>query len=309
MAFDLMPTDTEEQWANISARLAKVAEALDGVRASLLSAADAGNAPALRQVTKVADQAETWAGLKGEKGFFESLVAGAPEALRADLEHGARSAQESYADLAGFLRAELAPKARTKDAVGEDTYRLWSRYFIGAALDPREAYDWGWGEFFRLEKEMREVAARLKPGATLTETAAALDADPRYRVRGKDEFRQWMQDLSDDALKALRGKHFEIPDELMALDCRIAPPGGGAGRTTRARARTSRGRARCGGRCHRGAPSSPRGARSAPSTTKACRGITCRSGRPCTSSRSTGSSGCSRSPPGTAKAGRCTPSG
>ncbi|HVV08686.1 DUF885 domain-containing protein [Amycolatopsis sp.] len=232
MAFDLMPTDTAEQWATIAARLTKVPEALDGVRASLLVAADAGNAPALRQVTKVAEQAETWAGLGGETGFFDSFVGEAkdvPESLRKELQHGARQAQEAYAELAGFLRAELAPKARAKDAVGEDVYRLWSRYFTGAALDPREAYEWGWGEFARLEAEMREVAARLKPGATLAETAAALDEDPRYRVQGKANFEAWMQELSDNALKALRGKHFEIPDELMALECKIAPPGGGAG--------------------------------------------------------------------------------
>ncbi|SFK36160.1 DUF885 domain-containing protein [Amycolatopsis sacchari] len=229
MVFDLMPTDTEEQWANIAARLHKVPVAVDGIRASLLAAAEAGNAPALRQVTKVAEQAETWAGLGGEKGFFDSLVANGPEALRKDLEHGARSAQEAYAELAGFLRAELAPKARVKDAVGEDAYRLWSRYFTGAALDPREAYEWGWGEFARLEGEMREVAARIKPGATLHEVAEALDADPKYRVHGRKQFEQWMQRLSDTALRELRGKHFDIPDELMALECRIAPPGGGAG--------------------------------------------------------------------------------
>ncbi|NKQ52906.1 DUF885 domain-containing protein [Amycolatopsis sp. K13G38] len=230
--FDLMPTGTPEQWATIAARLGKVAGALDGVRASLLVAADAGNAPALRQVTKVAEQAETWAGLGGDKGFFDALVEGAEgvsDALRAELAHGARSAQEAYAELAGFLRAELAPKARAKDAVGEDAYRLWSRYFVGANLDPREAYEWGWGEFSRLEAEMKEVAARIKPGATLAETAAALDEDPRYRVRGKKAFEEWMQQLSDTALNELRGKHFEIPDPIMALDCRIAPPGGGAG--------------------------------------------------------------------------------
>ena len=230
--FDLMPTGTPEQWATVAARLGKVATALDGVRAALLAAADAGNTPALRQVTKVAEQAETWAGLGGEKGFFESLVAGAeavPDSLRSGLAHGARAAQEAYAELAGFLRAELAPKARVKDAVGQDAYRLWSRYFVGAALDPREAYEWGWGEFSRLEAEMREVAARIKPGATLAETASALDEDPRYRVRGRQAFEDWMQRLSDTALNELRGRHFDIPDPIMALRCRIAPPGGGAG--------------------------------------------------------------------------------
>ena len=228
--FDLMSTGTPDEWATIATRLGKVAAALDGVRASLLAAADAGNAPALRQVTKVAAQAETWAGLGGETGFFESLVAqDVPDSLRSELDTGARAAQEAYAELAGFLRAELAPKSRVKDAVGEDAYRLWSRYFVGAALDPREAYEWGWGEFSRLEAEMREVAARLKPGATLAETAAALDEDPRYHVRGKKAFESWMQQLSDTALNELRGKHFEIPDPVMALQCRIAPPGGGAG--------------------------------------------------------------------------------
>ncbi|MDQ0379966.1 DUF885 domain-containing protein [Amycolatopsis thermophila] len=230
MVFDLMPTDTPEQWAAIAQRLGKVPEAVDGIRASLLAAVEAGNAPALRQVTKVADQAETWAGLSGETGYFENLVAGAPDgAVRADLDRGACAAQEAYAELAGFLRAELAPKARVKDAVGEDAYRLWSRYFIGASLDPREAYEWGWTEFLRLEAEMKAVAARIAPGGSLADAAAALDANPRYRVQGREAFQRWMQQLSDTALADLRGKHFDIPDPLMALECRIAPPGGGAG--------------------------------------------------------------------------------
>ncbi|GHF06431.1 hypothetical protein GCM10017786_45000 [Amycolatopsis deserti] len=230
MVFDLMPTDAPEQWATIAKRLAKVPDAVDGIRASLLAAVEAGNAPALRQVTKVAEQAETWAGLSGETGFFQNMVAGAPDgALREDLDRGARAAQEAYAELAGFLRAELAPKARTKDAVGEDAYRLWSRYFIGAKLDPRESYEWGWTEFLRLEAEMKAVAERIAPGGTLADAAAALDANPRYRVQGRDAFQRWMQQLSDNALAELRGKHFDIPDPLMALDCRIAPPGGGAG--------------------------------------------------------------------------------
>ncbi|MFC4004650.1 DUF885 domain-containing protein [Prauserella oleivorans] len=229
--FDLMPHDTAEQWETIAKRMAQVPAALDGVRASLLAAVEAGRAPALRQVSKVAEQAETWAGMAGD-GFFGTLAGTAndvPESLRADLDRAATAAQEAYAELAGFLRAELAPEAPTKDAVGEDVYRLWSRYFTGAALDLREAYAWGWEEFARVEREAKEVAERIKPGASLAEAAAALDEDSRYRVSGKRAFEEWMQRLSDEALKSLRGKHFDIPDEIMALDCRIAPPGGGVG--------------------------------------------------------------------------------
>lgn len=232
MVFDLMPTESEDDWAAVAHRLRAVPEALDGVRASLLSAAEANQAPALRQVSAVAEQAESWAGMHGGTGFFTTMVSGArqvPEPLRSDLEQGAHAAQEAYAELAGFLRAELAPRAPAKDAVGERVYRLQSRYFTGADIDPREAYEWGWAEFARVEREARRVADRIKPGASLQEVAAALDADDRYRVRGQDGLRQWMQNLADGALNSLRGTHFDIPDAVMDLRCSIAPPGGSLG--------------------------------------------------------------------------------
>ncbi|PPK64159.1 DUF885 domain-containing protein [Actinokineospora auranticolor] len=228
--FDLMPTETTEDWATISARLAGVPACLSGYRESLRLSAERGRVAALRQVTKVAEQCRTWAGLGGTS-FFADLVAPAKvdDALRSDLEANARAAAESYADLAEFLTGELAAKAPTEDAVGEERYRLWSREFTGARLDLQEAYEWGWAEHARLEAEMVEVAGRIKPGATIAEAAAVLDEDPRYRVRGQRALEEWMQRLSDQALADLRGVHFEIPDPLMRLECKIAPPGGGVG--------------------------------------------------------------------------------
>ncbi|MEU5692663.1 DUF885 domain-containing protein [Actinosynnema sp. NPDC020468] len=229
--FDQMATATTEDWAVIARRLAAVPEAVAGVRAGLGASADAGKVAALRQVTKVAAQCDTWAGRGDGRSYFANFIADAPEdtALRADLEAGAKAAAEAYADLAVFLREDLAPRAPSKDAVGEDVYRLWSRYFIGSRLDLAEAYEWGWAEFTRVETEMKQVAARIRPGATPAEAAAALDADSRYLVQGQSGLQSWMQDLSDKALLAVRDVHFELPDELMALECRIAPPGGGVG--------------------------------------------------------------------------------
>ncbi|MFC5058892.1 DUF885 domain-containing protein [Saccharothrix xinjiangensis] len=229
--FDLMPTDTADDWAVIAKRLTAVPDALANLRAGLAGAADSGRVAALRQVTKVAAQCDTWAGRTGDASFFAKMIAGATAdgALRTDLEAGARAAAEAYGDFAEFLRADLAPRAPAKDAVGEDVYRLQSRYFTGSRLDLAEAYQWGWEEFTRIETEMKQVADRIKPGATLAEAAAALDADPRYLVRGKDGLRSWMQELSDKALEEVRDVHFELPDELMRLECRIAPPGGGVG--------------------------------------------------------------------------------
>ena len=235
MVFDLMPTAQPADWETIATRLAAVPEAMDGARASLLAAANAGHQPALRQVARVAEQCDTWAGLHRDPGYFSTRIAharqlpGMSDALLTDLAHRAHAAEEAYAEFAGFLRAELAPEATSTDAVGADTYRLWSRYFLGAEVDLREAYDWGWEEFTRIEREMREVADRIEPGATLARAAELLDAHSRYQITGQDAYQEWMQRLSDDALNSLRGKHFEVPDELMRLECLIAPPGGGIG--------------------------------------------------------------------------------
>jgi len=119
--------------------------------------------------------------------------------------------------------------ARSTDAVGRDEYALWSRVFLGSAVDLEEAYEWGWHEFAELEREMRQIGQRIKPGGSLAEVAEALDADPRYRVVGQDAFQQWMQQHSDEAVRALQGTHFEIPGELTRLECLIAPPGGSVG--------------------------------------------------------------------------------
>ncbi|RLK61513.1 DUF885 domain-containing protein [Actinokineospora cianjurensis] len=224
--FDLMPNDTADDWAVIAARLGQVPTALAGYQQSLRAAAAKGDVAALRQVTKVADQCRTWS-----TSFFTDLVSGAQVegALRSDLDAAAAGASSAYAGLADFLTDELAAKAPTEDAVGEDRYRLWSREFTGARLDLHEAYEWGWAEFTRLEAEMKQVADRISAGASIAQAAAVLDADPRYQVRGQKALEEWMQRLSDQALADLRGVHFEIPDPLMRLECRIAPPGGSVG--------------------------------------------------------------------------------
>ncbi|MCG8918220.1 DUF885 domain-containing protein [Actinokineospora sp. PR83] len=227
--FDLMPTDSAEDWATIATRLAAVPECLAGYQLALRAAATRGDVAALRQVTKVAEQCRGWAGRSGAPSYFSTLAEGAGEHAGPDLAAGVAAAEQAYADLADFLTGELAPAAPTEDAVGEERYRLFSRLYTGARVDLAEAYEWGWAEFTRIETEMKQVADRIKPGATVAEAAAHLDADPRYRVVGQDALREWMQRLSDQALSDLRGVHFDIPDRLMRLECRISPPGGPVG--------------------------------------------------------------------------------
>jgi uncharacterized protein (DUF885 family) len=229
--FDLMPTDTDDEWANIAARLRGVPAALQGYRRSLLEAAGRGVVSARRQAEQCAMQCDRWAGVIGHAPFFTDLVARSERtgALRADLNAAAVDAAAAYAALAVFLRSDIAPVAPAKDAVGEDVYRLESRYFTGAELDLQESYAWAWEEFAAIRAEMAEVAGRLRPGLSLADTAVALDQDDAYVVSGQAEFRDWMQHLSDTALAAVADTHFDIPEPIRALQCRIAPPGGNVG--------------------------------------------------------------------------------
>jgi uncharacterized protein (DUF885 family) len=234
-AFDLMPTETVEGWVAIARRLAQVPSALAGYQVSLTASAEDGRVPAARQIERVIGQCRSWSGADGRESFFTGLVHAADEMpgvagpLRAELDAGVRAAAGAFAELARFLREELAQKATGVDAVGADVYRLWSRKYLGADLDLREAYAWGWEEFGRIDAERAAAAGRIVPGGRPADVAAVLDADARYRVADPGAFRDWVQERSDRALADLAGTHFDIPAELMRLECQIATSGVGGG--------------------------------------------------------------------------------
>ena len=72
--FDLMPTDTAEQWGHIAGRLANVPAAVEGFIASLRAGRERGLVAARRQVNNVIEQAQRHA---AEDGFFVKLAAAA----------------------------------------------------------------------------------------------------------------------------------------------------------------------------------------------------------------------------------------
>ncbi|GAB3994286.1 hypothetical protein GCM10029992_08230 [Glycomyces albus] len=75
---------------------------------------------------------------------------------------------------------------------------------------------------------MEATAGKIKPGATLAETVEALDADPDQNMTDKDAFRDWMQALADETVADLAGTHFDIPEQVRRIDCKIAPTEDGA---------------------------------------------------------------------------------
>ncbi|CDO30118.1 DUF885 domain-containing protein [Mycolicibacterium porcinum] len=218
--FDLMPTDTEDDWALIAARLAKVPERAAGYADALREAARNAYAPALRQITRGVAQARQIAQL-----FVEMCTGAAPEnaRLRAELRQRGEAAADSYRQLGDVLREEIAPRARQSDACGREAYGLMSRLFLGTSVDLDEAYEWGLGLLDAVVAEQESIAQQLYPGATVAETLRRLDEEPRYVIRGTDALQAWMQQLSDHAVEALAGTHFDIDGPLRTLECRIAP--------------------------------------------------------------------------------------
>ena len=98
---------------------------------------------------------------------------------------------------------------------------------------------------------MAQVAEQIKPGSTVKEAIAALDADPAYQLHGTDELKAWMQKRADEAIAKLAGTHFDIPDPVRTIECLIAPDPDRRHLLHRPVARTSPGRAGCGGRSPR----------------------------------------------------------
>jgi len=233
-AFDLMPTASEQDWANIGARLAGIPQALDGYRATLREEAAAGHVVARRQYAEVAGQVRSWTGQEGDGGdFFARLaaraseVAEAPASLREDLARHAAAASAAYADFGRFLDSELAPLGREKEAVGREEYALASRQYLGAEVDLDQTYQWGWHELKRLSDEMRATAGQIKAGATVDEAVAYLGADPGRKIVGKEAFRDWMQELADRTIADLADVHFDIPEPIRRIECCLAPTNDG----------------------------------------------------------------------------------
>ena len=157
--FDLMPMNTETQWATVAARLSALPDAAAGYRASLRESARAGNVAAQRQVERVAEQCT---GFAAGGGYFAALVEQCErteepvsESVLADLRRGSVAAATAYDELARYLCDELLPQAPADDAVGADRYALASREFLGSVIDQRETYDWARDELDRIEDEMR----------------------------------------------------------------------------------------------------------------------------------------------------------
>jgi uncharacterized protein (DUF885 family) len=230
--FDLMPTDTAEQWRTIAERMSRVPDAFSGMRETWRLGMQRNVVAPRRQVLAVATMLEGWAGSPTAPGFFSALaeqastVSGAPlDALRA----AAREASAAMAETAAFLRDTYAPVADPRNGVGEDRHALARRRYLGMHVDADDAYQWGLEEVRRLDADLRACATEIRPGETLEAVRDFLDKQSPEAIEGEENLRQWLQNLMDEAMEFLVTKgHFEIPEGIRTIEAKISPPGGAA---------------------------------------------------------------------------------
>ena len=225
--FDNSPTATVKDWENLASRMRKVESSLAGYTETLRIGLSASDAPAKRQVEAVIDQVRQ---ITATDGFFREFAKDAKAKkgelsgqLLEDLAEAAEAATEGYAKFGSFLEKELLPGATVEDAIGRERYELLSMRFLGTKVDLDEAYEWGKEELARVVAEQALVAEQILPGASVEEAIAYLEKDPSTKLHGTKALQEWMQQLSDAAVKALSGTHFEIAEPIKKLECMIAP--------------------------------------------------------------------------------------
>ncbi len=222
--FTLMPTTTEEDWACIARRMAQVPQAYEGWVLTLEEGRRRELLAAPRQALTLADLLQEWVTGRWWHGF----VADGPDAQRDALSAAADAAHEATVELERYLRQEYAPAAAgTADAVGEERYRRGARRWLGADIDPHEAYTWGWSQYREIDAQMRELAEQILPGASPVEAMRHLDVHGTL-VHGVDQVRATLQQMMDDAIADLDGTHFDIAEPLRDVEAMIAPAGSAA---------------------------------------------------------------------------------
>jgi len=231
--FDLMDRSTPEHWESIEARLRAVPKAMDGYRQTLETGLAEGRPAARRQAVAVAEQCATWAGKGSDGGWFGTYVAEYGKtfgdgALGKGLTDAAATAATAYGQLGEWLRGEYARRATETDGVGDERWRVWAKFILGADVDIDEAYAWGWEELGRLEAEKAIEVERIKPGASFLEVRELLIGDPRRSIEGVAAFREWLQYLTDEAIAGLDGREFDIDPRIRRCDVRIPPEGSAA---------------------------------------------------------------------------------
>lgn len=230
--FALMAMDTPEQWVDVIRRVREVPSGYESYKLGLDWALSAGRAPSRAQVDFVLKDLEAQRGSQDPyarllKEFDASEIA-EDAALRRDLETAVRGAQSATLDFEQWLGSHVGLKASNRDAVGREEYILLSARFLGKKIDPEETYAWAAEELRLIHERQQQIVADLfGDGVSVSEAFERLNNDPELQVHGTANLVRWMQQIADEAVEYLAGRHFTVTDEMRRLSAMISPSGDG----------------------------------------------------------------------------------
>jgi uncharacterized protein (DUF885 family) len=223
--FDVMPGETDEQWSAIVSRLETIDKPYRDYRDTLDEGRRRSMTVARRQVESVIDQASQLAG--PESGYLALLGRAEASGHREGrLEKAIDHARHSVGEFGDWLHRVYLPDAVEEDGVGEDVYRRAANQLVGMAIDPAEAYAWGWEELHRLIAEMERVGEEILPGAGWAGVRQHLESDPAGLAQSPEALVAYVTEILEQAVDDLAGTHFEVPDVIRPITVKIAPPGG-----------------------------------------------------------------------------------
>ncbi|GMV16178.1 MAG: DUF885 domain-containing protein [Polyangiaceae bacterium] len=223
--FDLMKTESEEDWRAVCARLEGIAAPYAQLRQRLSVGRERGHHVAARQVASVARQARRLAAADSAFDRLAAEGARAHPALASRLAEGVARAKAAVTEFAEHLERDVLPSAPESDGVGAERYRPALDRAMGLDVDPREAYAWGWEELRRLLSEMRRAAEQIAPGASLEEVTRLLETDPARSASSPEAFLDFVAARLSEARERLSGVHFDVDPRIVPLSVELAPVG------------------------------------------------------------------------------------
>lgn len=203
--FEVMPKETKKDILNITKRMEKIPTALIQWSTCLSDIKKMGHVNANKRVQYVIDTLYNYS-----TGMF-TTIAEEIDSKNKRLMKAAKEADMACEHLGTWLEVIYKPSSDDNWAVGEERYLKHVKEYTGLDISPREVYEWGLSEVKKINEKMWEVSKYFGEFETLTQVRDHLNNHPDYIIHGVDNFKTYLENIIDGAIKDLNGTVFSIP--------------------------------------------------------------------------------------------------
>lgn len=203
--FAVMPRETKKDILDITKRMEKIPAAFTQWITALKDVSKLGSVNAKLRVNYLIDILDNYADNK----FTE--IAEEVDKDNKRLMRAAKEADIACEQLSAWLELKYKPIATDDWFVGKERYLKNVKDYTGLDIDPQEVYDWGWSELSKLNKQMWEISRQWGKFSKLTDVRDYLNSHPDYVIEGRDNFKDFLEGITKQAIKDLNGTVFTIP--------------------------------------------------------------------------------------------------